>query len=364
MKKTLTEKVKEKILSEYIQNSSYSLDYIPPERKIAKLFDVSLITARRAIESLVQSNYLIKKQGSGTYIASKYTETPKFSVGLVIPEDQTTPFYSLMAEKVESLLRQENYQVHFFVAREAEEFINTIRSNKTSIDGLILCGYIIHHKLLRKEGIPYVIAGNEESCDADSVIFDLKSGAEKAVNYLISEGHHKVLFLSHYEENFATAKKLDKYFQFERSARFSGFSEAMENAGLHVTSDLIVHTGPSRRNSYLKVKELIKKHKNDFTAIFASTDLLAEGAIHAIRESGHEVPKDFSVIGCDNLQRQEDLLIPLSTLDLRLDEVAIQSLDLLKSRMENPRLEEYRSHSLIPRLIIRSTTAKARVKNI
>jgi LacI family transcriptional regulator len=106
------------------------------------------------------------------------------------------------------------------------------------------------------------------------------------------------------------------------------------------------------------MKKILKEGKLDYTAIFAGTDVVAEGAILALVEAGIKVPQDVSVIGCDNIADSQDFMIPLTTMSLRISEVATRAVDLLIKRIDQSIEGEYHCISLIPQLVIRSTTSR------
>lgn len=71
--------LKENILEQIINDEFKKDDKLPSERELAEYHDISRMTVKKAVDILVDSGYLYKKQGSGTYIASgreKYTISP------------------------------------------------------------------------------------------------------------------------------------------------------------------------------------------------------------------------------------------------------------------------------------------------
>jgi DNA-binding LacI/PurR family transcriptional regulator len=61
------------------------------------------------------------------------------------------------------------------------------------------------------------------------------------------------------------------------------------------------------------METLLDRPGADSTAVFASTDLMAVGAMSALWRHGLRVPQDVSVVGCDNIRISEFLPVPLTT---------------------------------------------------
>ncbi len=92
--------------------------------------------------------------------------------------------------------------------------------------------------------------------------------------------------------------------------RLAGFEEAfLEASGASIHK---VHADYRREGGYLAVKDFLRTGA-DFSAIFAGNDLMAIGAIQALREAGKAVPDDISVVGFDDSPLAELHNPPLST---------------------------------------------------
>ena len=87
----------------------------------------------------------------------------------------------------------------------------------------------------------------------------------------------------------------------------------------------------------------------------------ALGAIRAIREAGLRVPEDVSVIGFDDIASAAYQNPGLTTVRQPLYEMGQCAADTLVARIEQPAIRVPRTISLEPSLIVRGTTARARV---
>ena len=83
----------------------------------------------------------------------------------------------------------------------------------------------------------------------------------------------------------------------------------------------------------------------EFTALFASADVMAIGAIRALRESGKRVPEDVSVIGMDGLPIGEYLVPQLTTVSQSVSRMAKRCVEILLENMEG---SESAQHETVP----------------
>lgn len=132
---------------------------------------------------------------------------------------------------------------------------------------------------------------------------DLNYAMQLAVSALIESGHTDIVYLG-YE-----ADAMDE------NPRFTGFQNAMRFHRVPINDDL-VQLIPKWQDTlemgYHKMKSFLSKKKT-FTAVAASNDLLAIGAIRALRDEGYRVPEDISVTGVDDIELAHMIVPSLTT---------------------------------------------------
>ncbi|MGW0064336.1 LacI family DNA-binding transcriptional regulator [Streptosporangium sandarakinum] len=102
--------------------------------------------------------------------------------------------------------------------------------------------------------------------------------------------------------------------------RLAGFQEALAEAGVRIAPDQIVEGAFSRDGGHRAASELIARGLSA-TCVFASTDIMAVGALAAFRGHGLSVPGDVSLAGFDDIPVIGDLTPPLTTVALPLEEI-------------------------------------------
>lgn len=166
--------------------------------------------------------------------------------------------------------------------------------------------------------------------------------------------------------------------QWQRSRRIDGFVKEFEREGLggHVlikAADESVDRKIPRMDSeysmgYQLTMDLISEGK-EFTAIAGQNDMMAIGAIDALEKSRIRVPKDVSVIGCDNIFYSGIRRLSLTTIDHFVALKGRDACDIIirKISMSDQLYTGLQPTSLYnieytPKLIARKTTAYARIK--
>jgi LacI family transcriptional regulator len=179
---------------------------------------------------------------------------------------------------------------------------------------------------LRRQGARLIMCGRH-AVDADAVLPDNRGGAYALVRYLLRLGHRSIAEISG-PPNFSTTE--------ERSA---GLDEALRQAGIARDPSLTVSGHFSRDGGYDATRVLLRE-RDRFTAIFAANDMMALGALAALREAGLRVPDDVSLVGFDDLPILRDVVPGITTVRVPMREMGRRCMRLAMSGGRRaPRLE-------------------------
>jgi len=217
-------------------------------------------------------------------------------IGIVV-SDITNPYFMQIAKGVESIVSSKGYNLVFCSTNEnSSREIELLRLlNEKRVDAIILAtcqkdgSYI---KQLIDQGLPVILVDRKISgCEnVDTIIGDDFSASYNIVNYLISRGHKKISILNGLL-NISTGEE-----------RFKGFKKALEDNGIPIVEKYILKGNFQRDYAYRAVKTMIMERKSDLpTAIFATNNFMAEGAMIAIYEQGLSIPEDISLVSFGNL---------------------------------------------------------------
>lgn len=156
-----------------------------------------------------------------------------------------------------------------------------------------------------------------------SVSVDDNDAAQLVIDQLISMGHRRFAVVGGDRRNSDIAR-----------LRYEGCLEAFQRSDITFDPNLDYETARfSFLEGYRATQNLLSRGRN-FTALFAMSDVMAIGAIRALRDAGLRVPEDVSVMGLDGLTVGEYTTPRLSTVAQPVDSLAEESLRLLRLSLE------------------------------
>ena len=110
--------------------------------------------------------------------------------------------------------------------------------------------------------------------------------------------------------------------------RLDGYRDALEAAGLPVRKGLVAEGDFFEESGHREMTRLLAR-RPDIDAVFAASDLMAVGALRALREAGRRVPDDVAVVGFDDAPIASLTLPPLTTIRQPLDRMTSAAAELL-----------------------------------
>ncbi|HIW20738.1 MAG TPA: LacI family DNA-binding transcriptional regulator [Candidatus Dorea intestinavium] len=170
-----------------------------------------------------------------------------------------------------------------------------------------------------------LLDGWSEEESFDSVLINNMNSSYLATKYLINKGHKKIGYL---QGDFRIQAFKD---------RELGVFQALKTKGLVLEEENIVTLGTKIESSFKTMNEYLNKSKTIPTAFFADNDIIAIGAIKALKKHGYQVPKDVSVVGFDDIEYCSVSEPPLTTIHVYKKELGELAVKLLVSKMEEER---------------------------
>ncbi|MBQ4075891.1 MAG: LacI family DNA-binding transcriptional regulator [Clostridia bacterium] len=269
-------------------------------------------------------------------------------IGVIIP-DVSNLFYPQMLRGIDDYLNTRGYSMMLFNSdsdpeREKKQLLSMVDNR---VDGVILCSGVSNEAFLkeyRTYGMPLALIGRTfDSAYADcSIIGDNEQGMYDSASLMLSHGHKRILYLD------GTAGAAGPIY------RLRGYRHALQDGGVTPDEGLILRGEFSIQFGYDMVLSLLDEGK-EFTAIVSGSDLVAIGAIKALRSRGIRVPEDIEVMGFDNIELSEIFEPKLSTVSKPHYEIASQAAKMLISTIENEELP-IRRMTVASTLILRDTT--------
>ena len=203
------------------------------------------------------------------------------------------------------------------------------------IDGMILTEPRANDEriaLLQSVGLPFVVLGVVPDPLVSWISGDNTTGARDAVDYMISLGHTRIACITGPPDQTAS------------DARFEGYRLAMSGAGLPLDRNIIEAGDFTQSGGYSAMHAIIGS-RGVPSAVFACNDVMALGAMRALREAGLAVPSDVSVVGFDGISMAEYVDPPLATVKQPIQELGRMAVQVLIGRMSG---EGGPAHCILP----------------
>jgi DNA-binding LacI/PurR family transcriptional regulator len=271
---------------------------------------------RQRVQAIAKElNYKLDKN------ASNLRKQRSATLALLLFEDKTSddslinPFFLAMLGSITRACARCGYDLLISFQQLSDDWHADYQDSHKA-DGLILLGYgdylIARDKLqtLAGQGTHFVCWGaTVDDQPGVSIGCDNRQGGWLATEHLLGLGRRRIAFLGN-----ATAhcpEFLDRY---------RGHCDALQAAGLEAAADLLVDVVDStEQDGYRGVQELLSRGLA-FDAVFAASDLIAIGAMHALAAAGYRIPDDVAVVGFDDIPTARFVNPPLTTViqDTRL----------------------------------------------
>jgi LacI family transcriptional regulator len=217
------------------------------------------------------------------------------------------------------------------------------------VDGLIVSGPRSDDPDLRaviREGFPVVLQGSLPGLRVPSVDIDNVAGARHAVEHLVAEGHRRIGCITNAPLAYTAAHE-----------RAEGWRAVMREAGLPASDDWLEEGGFDAPSGHRALKALLSRVP-DIEAVFIASDVVALGAIGALRSLGRRVPADLSVVGFDDVPLAAFFDPPLTTVHLPAYQLGHAAGVALLDRISEPTVP---GRTLLPtELVVRASTRASR----
>ncbi len=249
-----------------------------------------------------------------------------YLLGMLIPEFYGN-YVGELSRSVDLELSKSGYNLAIFPTHGSLEkeawYVNRIINGL--VDGLIIMlpqNLNQYLPMLKAQHIPYVLLDSERA-DPDSAVISTTNwqGAYDATRYLIGLGHRRIGHILGLETRLSSSERLE------------GYHAALLDADIPIDPTL-VQPGAFRTDMGYEATCKLLALSNPPTAIFASNDASALGALKAAEELELRVPTDLSVIGFDGQENAE--VANLTTIHVPIDLVGRLAARALIDRVKNP----------------------------
>ncbi len=227
---------------------------------------------------------------------------------------------------------------------QPDAYIHLVRAKR--IDGILLSGPRSDDNQLPAliaDGFPTVLLGrltNSPNCFVD---VDNQAAAHQAVTHLVELGHQRIACITNGPLQYTSAAE-----------RLLGYRQALGQAGLAEDETLIYYGEFEPESGYTAMQALLAIQPRP-TAVFVASDVVAFGAMAAIRDYGLRIPDDVAVVGFDDVPMSRYVAPTLTTVHLPAIEQGRRGGEMLIDLIEGKPLPE--QHIFLPtELIVRQSS--------
>lgn len=329
-------------------------------KDIARQVNRSVTTVSRALhdcEDVSPATRALVKQtasllGYSPNVAAQRLQKQRAdTIGLVLPAmgpRLSDPHFGEVLAGVADEISRAGCDLAITVAQSPQAELETYRQRVSGrrVDSVLVVRTQCHDpriEWLLKQRVPLVAYGRVlDDWDFPYVDVDHARGMRELVHHLCALGHRRLAFIG------GSPELTFVHYQLQ------GFRQAMGERGLAVDERLIVSADLTQRGGYAACQMLLGHHPPP-TAILASNDLMALGAVSAAQDQGLDVGRDIAIAGFDDIPLADTAHPPLTTVrqpSYHIGQLLGQQL-VAVARGERPA----RAHILLePALIIRQST--------
>jgi len=289
--------------------------------------NVKPATRKKVLEVIERLEYRPNAVARG--LASKKTT----SVGVIIP-DISNNLYAELARGIEDIAAMYRYNIILSNSDQNEgkelELLNTMLGKQ--VDGIVMMSDHVTDKLakaIRQSPVPIVLAGSiihEQSIP--TVNIDYFQAAFDAIQLFIEKGHKEIAFVSGPLE-----------YTINGEYKLEAYKKALQQANIEVKEQFIDATDGTYDEAVLSWESFTQKGHVP-TAIFAGSDEIALGVIHAVQDSGKRVPEDVEVISFENSKLARMVRPQLTSVALPLYDIGAVSMRLLTKLLNKEEVED------------------------
>lgn len=327
-------------------------------RQVAKLARVSTATVSRVINSSAPvREKTAERVRRAVEQLNFYPNTHARTLGSgrsrmygLIISDITNPFFPELVKSFEDIAVQHGQEVIVantdYQPKRMEMCVRRMLERK--VDGVAIMTSEMEPGLvgiLGQRGIPMVFLDTGTVGQKISNIeIDYAGGVTLAVDHLSELGHRRIAFISGPMELKSVR------------IRHDAFHRALEQRRVRDFPELVRHANHRIDGGHEAMAQLLQLD-NPPTAVLASNDLTAIGAMGAIYEAGLRIPEDISVIGCDDIELSSFTRPPLTTIRTSRAEIGTRAFTALYAvNNDGAHGADYKIEA---RLILRQSTAPA-----
>jgi DNA-binding LacI/PurR family transcriptional regulator len=322
-------------------------------RAVAELAGVSTATVSRVLNNYPHIRDDVRRtvldaiaelEYKPNRVAQRLRATSSRLIGIVVT-DISNPFFNTIMASIEGEFFNHGFSVLMSntAADPQKELGYLSMMENEGVAGLVIAPTsenVDRVAELAEAGLPIVVIDRRmTSGKVDMVLADNVAGAQTAVEHLIALGHTRVGHIGG-PVHLTSGRE-----------RYQGYQQAMDNAGLAISPNLVRLGNHLYESGYSCALDLLDS-ADPPTALFIANNMMTLGALNAIHDRGRRIPHDIAIVGFDDMPWSTSLNPPLTAVAQPTLEIGYRAASMLLERIEQP--------DLSPRMEVLPTTLVVR----
>jgi LacI family transcriptional regulator len=300
------------------------------------------VTRQRVERAIAELGYVPSRLARG--LIRQKTGT----LAMIVP-DVANPFFTLIVRGAEDIARRAGYRIILCDTRAdlaiEREVIEEMIAHR--VEGIAIAPVSDrsrgHLERLARFGVQFVLIDRTvPGVESDVVVGDSLGGARRLVEHLISHGHRRIGFITE-SDDVSTARD-----------RRQGYLAALAAAGVELDPSLIVYSTVDPPGGFDGMRLLLELAEPP-TAVFTVNNLVAVGAIEAVRAHNLEVPDDVALVCYDDIEYASRLYPFLTVMSQPAETLGKLGTQLLLERIEGRAPEQPRLVVLPAQFVVRQS---------
>ena len=280
--------------------------------------------ARAAVEQAIATLGYSPNRAARSLVTRR---TDALALVVCEPEERVfaEPFFAAVVRGISLAAAEVDKSLVLVIASDERERIRARRYlSPHHVDGVVLMSLHGDDPLpgqLKEAGMPTVLVGRPLGRpEVPYVDADNRGGARLAVEHLLGLGRRAIATIT---GPASMCAGIDRY---------DGYCDALAAAGLEARPELVEVGDFGEESSYRGMRRLLERCPS-LDAVFAASDLMASGALRALRDAGRTVPGNVAVVGFEDAPLASHTVPTLTTIRQPLDEMTRATAEILLRRI-------------------------------
>jgi LacI family transcriptional regulator len=307
---------------------------------VSRVFNRSSLVTKETSDRVMRIARQLKYSPNASARSLSMKKT--YTFGVLLP-DLYGEFFSEVIRGADQTAQKNSYNLLLSSSHnDTDEIISGLNAMRGRVDGLIVMSPHISAQALDIT-LPRSLAVVLLNCviddtSFDSIVIDNFNGSYEMVRHLLGHNHQRIAVIKGVEGNY------------EADERLRGYRYAIAKLNGIISDDFEIPGDFSEESGYEAVREILKLKQRP-SAIFASNDSMAIGALKGLHDAGIRVPEDIAIAGFDDIPIVRYIKPSLSSVHVPIYELGILAVQQLIHAV-NGKNKHKKQQIIIPTKII------------